>query len=345
VLPGLMKYPETRPLKPEPQKSSSGWPGAEFWVIMRQMQNGAAILCRELHKSFQDVQAVRGVNLEVMAGECFGLLGPNGAGKTTTVEILEGITSPDRGEVRVLGHSWGDTDEHALRERFGVQLQETRLSEKLTVYETVRLFRSFYRAGQDVDRVIRTVALEDKRNARVGKLSGGQKQRLALACALVGAPELLFLDEPTTGLDPQARFSIWEMIENFKAAGVTILLTTHYMEEAERLCDRVAVMDLGKVIAQGSPAELIDSLEADEVIRLRTEKESDLSKLENIPGVKRASIERGDAVLHVESAAETIPPLLAALSETGVKPESLTTHKANLEDVFLSLTGRKLRDA
>jgi ABC-2 type transport system ATP-binding protein len=219
----------------------------------------AALRVRNLRKGYKDVVAVDGLDLEVHPGECFGLLGPNGAGKTTTIEICEGLTEADSGEVEVLGLRWS-SDAAALRERLGIQLQETQLAEKLTVLETLRLFRSFFRQGPGAEEAIRVVQLEEKRDARVGTLSGGQKQRLALACALVGDPDLLFLDEPTTGLDPQARRQLWELIEEFKAAGRTILLTTHYMEEAERLCGRVAIMDHGKIIAQGTPRELIASI-------------------------------------------------------------------------------------
>jgi len=226
----------------------------------------AAARCLELVKRYGDVTAVNGLDLEVRAGECFGLLGPNGAGKTTTVEILEGLTAPTSGTVEVLSRAWGAGDDNDLRQHIGVQLQETQLAEKLTVAETVRLFRSFYRRGRDVDAVIRLVALDEKRNARVGKLSGGQRQRLAVACALVSDPDLLFLDEPTTGLDPQARLKLWEVVEEFRRRGGTVILTTHYMEEAERLCDRVAIMDHGRVIALGTPAELIAALGADQIV-------------------------------------------------------------------------------
>src|SRR5689334_21395505 len=218
-----------------------------------------------LRKTYGDVVAVDGLDLTVNAGECFGLLGPNGAGKTTTIEICEGLTPPDEGVVEVLGQRW-DRDERALRERLGIQLQETQLAEKLTVEETVRLFRSFYTRGRTVDEVIGLVQLDEKRSARVGKLSGGQKQRLAIACAIVGDPDLLFLDEPTTGLDPQSRRQLWDLITTFKARGKTILLTTHYMDEAEILCDRIAIVDHGKVIALGTPRELIASLGAEHVI-------------------------------------------------------------------------------
>ena len=219
----------------------------------------AALLVRNLRKTYKDVVAVDGVDLDVRSGECFGLLGPNGAGKTTTIEICEGLTEPDSGDVEVLGRRWA-SDARALRERLGIQLQETQLSDKLTVVETLALFRSFFSQGPAPDELVGLVQLDDKRNARVGTLSGGQKQRLALAVALVGQPELLFLDEPTTGLDPQARRQVWDFIESLRKAGRTIVLTTHYMEEATRLADRVAIMDHGKVIAVGTPAELIASI-------------------------------------------------------------------------------------
>src|SRR5918992_2870914 len=232
---------------------------------MRTHQQGVALQVRNLCKAYQDVVAVDGLDLEIYPGECFGLLGPNGAGKTTTIEICEGLTPPDSGDVLVLGRRWGQ-DDRALRELLGISLQETQFSEKLTVGETIQLFRSFYRQGAAPADVIAMVQLQEKSSARVGQLSGGQKQRLALACALVGDPELLFLDEPTTGLDPQSRRQLWELIEHFKAAGRTILLTTHYMDEAERLADRVAIVDRGRVIALGTPRELIASLEAEHVV-------------------------------------------------------------------------------
>src|SRR6478672_5240278 len=224
-----------------------------------------ALLVRNLHKRYDDVLAVDGLDLEIGPGECFGLLGPNGAGKTTTIEICEGLTEPDGGEVLVLGRRWG-RDDRELRELLGISLQETQFSDKLTVAETVSLFRSFYRAGPPPERVIALVQLEEKANARVGQLSGGQRQRLALACALVGDPELLFLDEPTTGLDPQSRRQLWELIIELRASGRSIVLTTHYMDEAERLCDRVAIVDHGHVIALGTPRALIASLGAEHVV-------------------------------------------------------------------------------
>ena len=228
--------------------------------------DGPALACRGLVKHFGDVRAVDGVDLEVRRGECFGLLGPNGAGKTTTVEIVEGLQPADAGEVEVLGRRWGQGDDHALRGRLGIQLQESKFGEKLRVEEVVRLFRSFYREGRPVERVLELVELTGKREARVHQLSGGQRQRLALACALVGDPEILFLDEPTTGLDPQARLRLWDVVGGFRQGGGTVVLTTHYMEEAAQLCDRLAILDEGRVIARGTPAELIASLGADQIV-------------------------------------------------------------------------------
>src|SRR6187397_156365 len=225
----------------------------------------AALRVQNLRKAFGDVVAVNGLQLEVHPGECFGLLGPNGAGKTTTIEICEGLTEPDSGDVEVLGRRWR-SDESALRQRLGIQLQETQLADKLTVIETLELFRSFYHQGPTVAHVIDLVQLGEKQSARVSTLSGGQKQRLALACALVGDPELIFLDEPTTGLDPQARRQLWDLIDEFRGAGRTIVLTTHYMDEAERLCDRVAIMDHGRILALGTPRALIASTGVDHIV-------------------------------------------------------------------------------
>jgi ABC-2 type transport system ATP-binding protein len=217
----------------------------------------AAIRVRGLVKRYPpDVLAVDGLELDVRAGECFGLLGPNGAGKTTTLEILEGLLPPTAGEVEVLGRRW-ERDAAALRPRIGITLQETRLPDKLTVEEIIRLFRSFFPSGRGVAEAIRLVGLEEKRGTWSERLSGGQRQRLAVACALVGDPELLFLDEPTTGLDPQSRRSLWDVVADLKADGKTVLLTTHYMEEAERLCDRVAIVDHGRIIALGTTPELV----------------------------------------------------------------------------------------
>jgi ABC-2 type transport system ATP-binding protein len=324
----------------------------------------AALRIRGLKKAFADVRAVDGVDLEVTAGECFGLLGPNGAGKTTTIEICEGLTDPDEGVVELLGLNW-KTGAKELRRRIGIQLQETQFPDKLTVEETLRMFRSFYKRGISVDELIRTAQLEEKRGSRVGGLSGGQKQRLAMACALVGDPELLFLDEPTTGLDPQARRHLWDLVDGLKQAGRTIILTTHYMDEAERLCDRVAIMDHGKVIALGTPQQLIGTVGGEDIVEFAV---SDSQVSESRPfdglragsGAPRAEVDaalltsiggvhshRVDAGLHQLSVSElhvAVPRIFAALKEQGLHLSEFRTHSATLEDVFVRLTGRNLRD-
>ena len=302
-----------------------------------------AVRCTGLFKRYADVVAVNGLDLEVRRGECFGLLGPNGAGKTTAIEILEGLTEPDAGEVEILGTSWQRSGRD-LRERLGISLQETQLNEKLTVGETVRLFRSFYRRGRDPEAVLTRLSLDEKRNARVGKLSGGQKQRLAVACALVGDPEVLFLDEPTTGLDPQSRLQLWQQVMDFRATGGTVLLTTHYMDEAERLCDRVAIVDHGQVIALGTPAELISSLHAANVIEFASEPEMEEASLRALPGVTELHRRGPNWSLPVGSLAETVPLLLALVERSEAKLVNLSTHRATLEDLFVSLTGRALRE-
>ncbi len=311
-----------------------------------------AIRCVGLIKRYGDVIAVAGLDLTIETGECFGLLGPNGAGKTTTIEILEGLTDPDGGDVEVLGLRWGDgAGGRTLRERLGIQLQETQLGDKLTVEETLRLFRSFYTRAHTVDEVLGLVGLEEKRRSWVGKLSGGQKQRLAVACALVSRPELLFLDEPTTGLDPQSRRAMWEIVSRFRAAGNTVLLTTHYMEEAERLCDRVAIMDHGKVIALGSPRQLIASLGAEHVVEFTLTDPAAaaaatfLAELPGLPGVQSVRPATDRIALTVAEVHHTLPALMGLVERRGIELSSLTTHHATLDDVFVELTGRQLRDA
>jgi ABC-2 type transport system ATP-binding protein len=304
-----------------------------------------AIEVRGLIKRYGTVTAVAGLDLEVRRGECFGLLGPNGAGKTTTIEILEGLNEPSEGDVRVLGKHWL-TDERYLRERLGISLQETHLQERLTVAETLRLFRSFYEEGRDVEALLSMVSLEDKRDTWYSKLSGGQKQRLAVACALVGDPEILFLDEPTTGLDPQSRRQLWDLILAYRGEGRTVLLTTHYMDEAERLCDRVGVVDHGKMIALGTPRELIATLGGEEVVEFAAGAGLDAEVLQSLPGVKAARSVPASAdaawALTVDEVHVSIPALLHHLE--GKPLTRLSTHHATLEDVFVSLTGRQLRE-
>ena len=305
----------------------------------------SALRCSGLTKRYGDVAAVAGLDLEVRAGECFGMLGPNGAGKTTTVEIFEGLRMPDAGDVEVLGDRWHG-DNLPLRARLGIQLQETKFPEKLTVAEVVTLFRSFYPRGLGVGEVLALVGLQDKAGGHVRTLSGGQKQRLSLGCALAGDPELLFLDEPTTGLDPLSRRQTWEIVESLKARGRTVLLTTHYMEEAARLCDRVAVVDHGKVIALGTPRELIASLGAEHVIEFAVGSEAPIDEaiLAALPSVEEVVHDAGSWRLTVREVHRAVPALLSALSEQNLEPTQLTTHHATLEDVFMALTGRRLRD-
>ena len=308
-----------------------------------------ALSIRGLRKAFADVVAVDGIDLEVLRGECFGLLGPNGAGKTTTIEICEGLTTPDAGAVNLLGLNWQQSARE-LRQRIGVQLQETQFPEKLTVEETLRLFRSFYRRGMTVEATIGMAQLEEKRSSRVGTLSGGQKQRLAMACALVGDPELLFLDEPTTGLDPQARRHLWDLVDHLRNAGRTIILTTHYMEEAERLCDRVAIMDHGQIIALGTPQQLIASVGGDHIVEFAVtthdsvDPQVDGALLTAIPGIQSHRVDAGLHQLSVGELHTTVPLIFSALAEMGLRPSEFRTHSATLEDVFVRLTGRNLRD-
>nr|WP_211486425.1 ABC transporter ATP-binding protein [Corallococcus exiguus] len=305
---------------------------------------GISIRVRGLHKEFGDVAAVRGLDLEVRTGECFGLLGPNGAGKTTTLEILEGLQTATRGEVEVLGRTWEKAG-NALRERIGVVLQENLLSDKLTVRETLELFRSFYSQGPDTEELLALLQLTDKSDSWVVRLSGGQRQRLSIACSLAGDPELIFMDEPTTGLDPQSRRALWQLISAFRARGRTVVFTTHYMDEAEQLCDRVAVVDKGQVIAVGTPAELVASLGGEHVVELTTQPALGPPDFESVAGVTAARTTlTGRLALSVSRPHLALPSILARIAERGAEMSGLTTRNATLEDVFVSLTGRNLRD-
>jgi ABC-2 type transport system ATP-binding protein len=308
----------------------------------------AAIECRDLRKTYDGkVEAVRGLSLKIFAGECFGLLGPNGAGKTTTIEILEGLLDPTSGQVTILGRDWQEKPRE-LRELLGISLQETRLSEKLTVRETIDLFASFYEYPRDGDEVLDQLQLREKADTWVGKLSGGQRQRLAVATALVGNPKILFLDEPTTGLDPQSRRQLWDIVRGFQGAGGTVLLTTHYMDEAERLCDRLAIIDQGQIIAEGTPAELIERLGGHHVLEFEATGEAGseamLDRWRALPGVESVRYENGLLCLNVREPHRTIPALLEAVENHGSQLQHLSTRQASLEDVFVNLTGRHLRE-
>ncbi|MGA9640141.1 MAG: ABC transporter ATP-binding protein [Terriglobales bacterium] len=316
---------------------------------------GLTIECTDLRKTYDGkVEAVRGLTLRIASGECFGLLGPNGAGKTTTIEILEGLLASTSGEVRIFGKAWTENPRQ-LREWIGISLQETRLSEKLTVRETIELFASFYDEPRAPEEVLEELQLTEKSDSWVGKLSGGQKQRLAVATALVGNPRILFLDEPTTGLDPQSRRQLWDIVRGFQKKGGTVLLTTHYMDEAERLCDRLAIVDHGVIIAQGTPADLIDRLGGHHVVEFQVSANgnsdgnasgdsADDADWRALPGVESVRRENSTVYLSVHEPHLTIPALLASVEGKGQRLEHLSTRQASLEDVFVRLTGRHLRE-
>jgi ABC-2 type transport system ATP-binding protein len=308
----------------------------------------AVIECRDLRKTYPGkvkVEAVRGLSLQIESGECFGLLGPNGAGKTTTIEILEGLLEPTAGHVSILGCTWSK-NAREIREQIGISLQETKLSEKLTVRETIELFASFYRHPRPVREVLDALQLNEKVDAQVGNLSGGQKQRLAVATALVASPKILFLDEPTTGLDPQSRRQLWDIIHIFLKNGGTVLLTTHYMDEAERLCDRLAIVDHGQIIAEGTPDDLIAKLGGHHMVEFALSGDGRIHDEDwrSLPGVENVRHEDGMVCLSVHEPHRTIPALLDKVDAHTVRLERLTTRQASLEDVFVRLTGRHLRD-
>jgi len=304
------------------------------------------IRIRGLRKRYGDVAAVDGVDLTVYRGEIFGILGPNGAGKTTTLEMVEGLRRPDEGEIEVAGYD-AVRESGRLKGIIGVQLQTTALFDYLSVEETLALFSDLYGAGgsrrERVLRLLEMVSLAEKGRERVSRLSGGQQQRLSIALALVNDPQVVFLDEPTTGLDPQARRNLWEMVREIRAQGRTVVLTTHYMEEAEELCDRVAVMDHGRVLVCDTPLSLIRSLEVDATVLVTVDGRPD-GGLERLPGVRGVERSGGDVRLRTADVQETIIGLMRLASERGVRLRNLTVQSANLEDVFISYTGRSLRD-
>jgi ABC-2 type transport system ATP-binding protein len=298
---------------------------------------------RGLVKRYADITAVDGIDFEVRAGEVFGLLGPNGAGKTTTVEILEGLRAPDAGEAIVLGIDVAK-DPDPLKPRIGISLQTASMYPKLTVVEIIDLFRSFYATSRPTDELIDMLELGERRNARTKDLSGGQRQRLAVALALVNDPELIFLDEPTTGLDPAARRSLWDLIRGLKAAGRSVLLTTHYMEEAEVLCDRLAIMDHGRILEMGTVDQLISKRFKERAVRFDRIDGIDDATLEKLAAVTSIKHDDDAILLYSTDVAATVGALLALTEAHGVEPQDLGIRRATLEDVFLELTGRALRD-
>jgi ABC-2 type transport system ATP-binding protein len=301
------------------------------------------IRVRGLVKRYGDVHAVDGIDFEVAPCEVFGLLGPNGAGKTTTVEILEGLRSPDGGEAYVLGVDVAKGAD-ALKPRIGVSLQTAALYPKLTVVEVIDLFRSFYPRSRPTDELIEALELGERRHAQTRELSGGQRQRLAVALALVNDPELVFLDEPTTGLDPAARRSLWDLVRGLKAAGRSVLLTTHYMEEAEVLCDRLAIMDHGHILVMGTVKELIAARFRERAVRFDHVDGLNEAELAGLPAVSSVKHDGEIVLLYTSDVAATIGALLELADARGVEPQDLGVHRATLEDVFLDLTGRALRD-
>jgi ABC-2 type transport system ATP-binding protein len=301
------------------------------------------IRVRGLVKRYGDLVAVDGIDFEVARGEIFGLLGPNGAGKTTTVEILEGLRTPDAGETTVLGLDVAK-DATAIKPRIGVSLQTAALYPKLTVIELIDLFRSFYKTSRPTAELIDALELGERKHARTSELSGGQRQRLAVALALVNDPELVFLDEPTTGLDPAARRALWDLVLDLKRKGRTVLLTTHYMEEAELLCDRLAIMDHGRILEMGTVQELVSKRFQERAVQfdsLEAVADSDLAAMPAVTSVKH---DAGVSLLYTRDVAATIGALLDITESRGLEPQNLLVRRATLEDVFLDLTGRALRD-
>ncbi|MDQ2645332.1 MAG: ABC transporter ATP-binding protein [Myxococcota bacterium] len=308
------------------------------------MSDAPAIRCQRLVKRYGELVAVAGIELEVKRGVCFGLLGPNGAGKTTTVEMLEGLQAPTSGSIELFGISWGKGQDQALRERIGVQLQATELGDRLHVDEVFRLFRSFYPRGRDAEELLDLVDLRDARHQQFSQLSGGQKQRVAVATALAGRPDLLFLDEPTTGLDPRARKQLWKIVESFRAEGGSVLLTTHYMEEAQQLCDEIAIMDHGRLMAHGTPRSLVDGLGDVQFLEFELAGELDSAGLEALEAVESVQRRGPRYRVRLGRSLSALTSVLGELERQNVVPIGLSTHQATLDDVFLQLTGRGLTE-
>jgi ABC-2 type transport system ATP-binding protein len=303
----------------------------------------SVLAVENLHKHYGDVKAVDGISFEVHEGEIFGFLGPNGAGKTTTIEMVEGYKVPDTGQATLLGLD-PRRDRYELRERIGIMLQETTLYPDLKVAELLRLFASYYRHSVDPDALLAMIGLEEKRGAFIRDLSGGQRQRVVFVIALINDPELLFLDEPTAGLDPQSRRAIWQWIDLARRKGKTVFLTTHYIEEAERLCDRVAIIDHGKIIALDTPKRLMASAEVEQRIEFVIEGSLDLARLEALPGVSRVLAgDQGEFTLYSREAQPVLKSLIDLSEANGFRLRGLTVGGATLEDVFIRLTGRRIR--
>ena len=306
-------------------------------------QGAGVLIAKEIRKRYGEKDAVRGISLELKPGECLALLGPNGAGKTTTCEMLEGLIRPDSGSISVFGMDY-DRHRKSILKRTGVQLQETTLYKKYTVWETLRLFASFYSDPVDVTTLIESLQLSDKVNSRLEHLSGGQKQRVYLGCSLINDPELLFLDEPSSGLDPQARRYLWDLLKQFRSESRSILLTTHYMEEAAGLADRIAIMDHGQIIAVGSLGELIRQHCPDESLCFSVDERSFLELKKSLSWLQQAKRCGQKTKAKVHDAPQKTQELLRAADQAGIIPGSFTIRQPTLEDVFLKLTGRRLRD-
>ncbi len=302
----------------------------------------AAICVENLVKSYSGTRAVNGVSFQVEDGEIFGMLGPNGAGKTTTVEILEGLRTADSGQAQVLGM---DVRQEAakVKQQVGVALQTATLMPNLTPWELLDVFGSFFKKSLPPDVLLEKMGLMEKKNARVQTLSGGQQQRLSVAIALVNDPQIVFLDEPTTGLDPQARRSLWDIIEDMRQAGKTVFLTTHYMEEAERLCDRVAIMDRGEILAMDTPEGLVRSQFSERTIQFTAPRETDPQTFADLPGITRVSSDAEDIVLYSETVQRTLSSLLERAERQNISLGEIRLREASLEDVFLKMTGRRIR--
>ncbi|MDP7629604.1 MAG: ABC transporter ATP-binding protein [SAR324 cluster bacterium] len=313
-------------------------------MVSKSFRTPAVIEVRNVSKSFKDTDAVRNVNLRVDSGESVALLGPNGAGKTTLVEMIEGVQCPDCGEIHILGKTWAQ-DEYLLRQEMGLALQETRFQERLTVEETLGLFASFYRLQPErTHEVLHTVQLQNKCRTWVSQLSGGQRQRLALGIALLPRPRILILDEPTTGLDPNARRDLWKILEAFQATGTTLILTTHYMEEAEYLCERIVMMDQGQILAEGTLAQLLDQFGEGDLIEFVSEGAFPAEVARKLPGVLtcRWNPDTGQGRLTVQGIFETLPGFLELIKNSACSLTSLECRRRTLDDLFVAMSGRHL---